>query len=76
VQCETNSLSQLTTGVSKQLAVADATCEQQLNYAPQRRNIEDRYLTAMARRFAGEITSVKQINETAMANAAKVLAGA
>jgi hypothetical protein len=65
----------LSTGPAKELAVADATCEQQLNYAAQRQNTEDRYLTALVHRIEGEFTAAQESTKTAMANAAKVLTG-
>jgi hypothetical protein len=57
------------------IAVADAKCEQQIDYAPQRERLEDLYLTAALHHYEPEIAAVHEMNKKALARARTVLAG-
>ncbi|MCW2904638.1 MAG: hypothetical protein JWO67_6903 [Streptosporangiaceae bacterium] len=57
------------------IAVADATCEQQIHYAPQRKRLEDLYYTAALHHYEPEIAAVYEMNKGALARARTVLAG-
>jgi len=51
------------------IAVADATCEEQLDYADQRETIEDRYFSAGVVTFEGQIQSTQEFFDSAAKNA-------
>ncbi|MCW2904637.1 MAG: hypothetical protein JWO67_6902 [Streptosporangiaceae bacterium] len=57
------------------IAVADAKCEQQINYAPQRKRLEDLYYTAALRHYEPEVAAVHETNKEALARARTILAG-
>jgi hypothetical protein len=57
------------------LAVADAKCEQQIDYTPQRKRLEDLYYTAALRHYEPEIAAVHEMNKEVLARARTILAG-
>ncbi|MDX6742004.1 hypothetical protein [Actinocorallia sp. A-T 12471] len=58
------------------LAVADAECETETDYAPQRRTLEDRYYTTALHMYEGPITELLTTNKHALLKAKHVLSGA
>lgn len=57
----------------KALATADAECENQVDYAPRRRELEDRHYRDALRAHEAEITAVLEMNEEALTRAHKIL---
>lgn len=55
------------------IAVADAQCEEELDYAGQREDLEDRYLTAALMHYETEVTAIQETNRAALARARKIL---
>lgn len=56
-------------GEPREIAIDDATCQAGLDYAPQRRYIEDRYLTAVLTEFADEIAAARAAATAALERA-------
>ena len=48
------------------IAMADATCQEGMNYGPQRTEIEDRYLTAVADHYEADIQGALEIRKEAL----------
>lgn len=55
------------------VAVADAECEQQTNYAKQRIQLEDRYYAKILKQYAEEVENIQKVNDRALVQAKQVL---
>ncbi|MCD0452616.1 hypothetical protein LO762_26035 [Actinocorallia sp. API 0066] len=58
------------------LAVADAECEAETDYAPKRRTLEDRYYTVALQKYQGPVTEIISANKHALTKAKQILSGA
>ncbi|MGQ0631155.1 MAG: hypothetical protein ACT4P1_08930 [Sporichthyaceae bacterium] len=66
-------LAGLDTGEPREIAIADATCQQKVDYAPQRRAIEDRYFTALLDHYAEDIAAARAATAAAVFRAKSLL---
>lgn len=66
-------LAGLDAGEPREIAIADATCQAKLDYTPQRRAIEDRYMTALLDHYAEDIAATRAATAVALFRAKSLL---